>query len=221
MFTLEEIVIICSGSSGGHAKLIIDALEKANRKIKGIIDNQRQPGERLYGYEVLGDEEYVKRNSIDTGIVGIGDNWKRKQAVKRVKEINPFFKFTVVIHPYTSIARGVTIGEGTVVMAGAIINSDAQIGEHCIVNTKSSIAHDCEIGDYVSISPSATLGGNVLVGVGSNVAMGVNVIHAVTIGQHTVIGAGSTVLNDIEDYKVAYGTPAKAVKVRKEFDTYL
>ncbi|WNB92471.1 acetyltransferase [Bacillus sp. NEB1478] len=217
---MKNIVVF---GCGGHAKVIIDILEKSNEfNILGFIDHFVAEGTIVFGYEVLGDETTLQANSkIAGGIVAIGDNFVRSLMVEKIKEINPKFNFITAVHPTSIIARGVELGEGTAVMPGAIINSDSKIGEHCIINTKASIDHDCRIGDYVSLAPGVTLGGNVAIGQHSAVSLGSSIIHSVKIGQHTIIGAGSTVLKDIESNVIAYGAPAKVIRTRTTGEKYL
>ena len=56
--------------------------------------------------------------------------------------------------------------------------------------------------------------------IGNDVFIGANVtvLDGVTIGDGAVIGAGAVVVNDIPDYAVAVGVPAKVVKYRFEKD---
>lgn len=217
----NNVIIV---GSGGHAKVVIDILEKLNiYNIIGFIDDFKGKGTCVYGYEILGDESYIQDNqsSIDGGIIAIGDNWVRSKIVSHILSIDPQFKFITAIHPSATVARGVTVGVGTVIMAGCVINSDTVIGEHCILNTKSSVDHDCTIRDFVTIAPNATTGGNVKIGNFSTVSLGANIIHSREIGIHTIIGAGSNVLSDIGSYAVAYGTPARVVRSRKQGESYL
>lgn len=216
-----DIVVI---GAGGHAKVVVDILEKTGvYRIKGYIDQHIPQGTLLYGYEVLGAEDVIPQlgDSIAGGVAAIGDNWTRAQVVKRIRAVSPTFRFIQAIHPSAQIAKGVTIGEGSVVMAGAVINSDSHIGDHCIVNTLASIDHDCALGHYASVAPHAVLGGGVTVRDYVAVAIGARVVHAVEIGEHTVIGAGATVLSDIPPYTVAYGTPARLVRRREAGDKYM
>lgn len=218
---LDKVIII---GSGGHAKVVIDILEKLNiYDIIGFIDDFKAQGTSIYGYEVLGDETYIQANHsfIYGGIVAIGDNWVRSKVVSHILSIHPQFNFIRAIHPSATVARGVTVGDGTVIMAGAVINSDTVIGEHCILNTKSSVDHDCAIRDFVTIAPNATTGGNVKIGDFSTVSLGANIIHSREIGIHTIIGAGSNVLSDIGSYAVAYGTPARVIRSREQGENYL
>ena len=70
----------------------------------------------------------------------------------------------VLIHPSAIIGEQVEMADGTVIMAGVIINSCTKIGRGCIINTASTIDHDNIIEDYVHISPGVHLAGNVRVG---------------------------------------------------------
>ena len=217
--------IIVAGSSG-HAKVVIDIIEKEGKfTIVGLIDTYKEKGTLLYGYEIMGTESdlpsLVVKYSITGGIVTIGDNWTRKQMVERILADVPDFRFVSAIHPSAQLGRGVKIGNGTVVMGGVIVNSDAHIGEHCILNTSSSVDHDSFMDDFSSLAPKASTGGNVKIGAFSAICLGVNVNNGLIIGEHTVIGSGSMVLSDIEGYSVAYGLPARIMRKREAGDKYL
>ncbi|WP_410513554.1 acetyltransferase [Paenibacillus sp. BR2-3] len=218
---MEGILVF---GAGGHAKAVIDVIEQSGRyEVIGILDSYKAPGTKVYGYEVLGNEQYIAENkeNIYGGIVAIGDNWRRSEMVSRIRSLHRDFSFIPVVHPSASVARGSVIGKGSVVMAGAVVGSDTHIGEHCILYSKASVDHDSTLGDYVTLAPNATTGGDVHIGSYSVISLGANVIHSKNIGEHTVIGAGSTVLSDIDAYSLAYGTPARKVRSRLEGERYL
>lgn len=214
--------ILIFGASG-HAKVIIDIVEKqAKYKIAGIIDLSEQ--KEFFGYPILGGDdalpEITKNLNIRCGIIAIGDNYKRKKLSEKILNLVPDFEFVTAIHPATNIARDVTINSGTVIMAGATINSSTNIGKHVIINTNSTIDHDAVMQDFSSLAPGVTCGGDVKIGKLSAICLGANIIHGITIGDNTVIGAGSTVINNQEDNIVALGTPAKKIKDRELGDKY-
>lgn len=220
---MENIVII---GASGHARVVIDVIEKEGAfNIIGLIDAYQPTGTKMFDYEVLGEESalpaLIGEYRIAGGIVAIGDNWTRHKIVRRLLEIYPGFSFVTAIHPSACVARGVTIGRGTVVMAGCVINSASQIGDFCIINTNSSIDHDNRISDYASVAPGATTGGDVALGRFSAISLGAKVVHGVAIGDHTVIGAGATLLDDVPSHSIALGAPAIVTGTRKEGDKYL
>jgi sugar O-acyltransferase (sialic acid O-acetyltransferase NeuD family) len=220
---MEKIVVI---GSMGHAKVIIDSIEKARLyEIAGIIDTNRAEGEKVLGYTVLGGDDdlpdLIDDAEISGGVIAIGDNCTRAKVVDQIRDLIPDFRFVSVVHPDGSIARGVTIGQGTVVMAGVRINTDAVVGNFCILNTNASLDHDSRLGNFASLAPNAATGGNTIIEEGVAIGIGATVSHGVTIGKHTIVGAGAVVLTDLTEHVVAFGTPAKPVRSRKIGDPYL
>ena len=76
--------ILVFGASG-HAKVIIDVIEKeAKYEIVGLIDPNKDEGEEILGYKVLGKEDdlanFLRITDISGGIIAIGDNWVRKKS---------------------------------------------------------------------------------------------------------------------------------------------
>ncbi len=219
----ENIVVV---GSSGHAKVAIDIIEReGKRRIVGLLDAFRSAGESACGYRILGREEdlpaLVRREKIQGGFIAVGDNWKRFQVVRKILALLPDFVFISAIHPSAEVARGVTIGRGSVLMPGAIVNTESRIGEFVIVNTKASLDHDCVMEEFSSLAPNATAGGSVRIGAFSAVCLGANIVHKRRIGKHTVIGAGALVLEDIPDFCVAYGVPARIARKRSEGEEYL
>jgi acetyltransferase-like isoleucine patch superfamily enzyme len=89
------------------------------------------------------------------------------------------------------------------------------------LNTNSSLDHDSAMGDYASLAPGVATGGKARIGAFAAICIGAKVRHQVTVGEHTVVGAGAAVLQDLPGSVVAYGTPAKVIRQRQESDEYL
>jgi acetyltransferase EpsM len=151
----------------------------------------------------------ASRDRIEAGIVAIGDNGARTRVASWLTEQD--YSFVSAIHPASTIARGVRIGDGAAVMAGVVINSGARVGSHAIVNTGATIDHDCVIGDFAHLAPGCHLCGAVKVGAGALLGVGVSVIPGITIGAHAVIGAGSAVVKDVPAGARVAGVPARPV----------
>lgn len=219
----NKIIII---GASGHAKVVIDIIEKQNKyDIFGLIDSHKPIGYNVFDYEVLGTEalipELIKNHQIQAGIIAIGDNAQRKRMVDKIAAISSKFKYIKAIHPQAVIGKNVIIEEGTVIVAGAIINACSKIKRHSIINTKGSIGHDCFLEDFVSVAPGATVGGNVTIKEGGIVGIGATILGKCTIEQQALVGAGALVNKDIPAYTVVYGVPAKAIRLREEDTSYL
>jgi sugar O-acyltransferase (sialic acid O-acetyltransferase NeuD family) len=217
--------VLIVGSSG-HARSVLDVVRCHYGSCKpAFLDDRKERYSRVYGVDVLGstsDISDIYRVPAFLGvIVAIGDNWDRYTVAGRLVELCPEIEFITAVHPDASVSEDAVIGRGTVVMPGAVVGPGCRIGSHCVVNTASSIDHDCTLGDFCSVAPGVTLGGNVVLGEGCFVGLGGNVIHNTRIGRHTVIGAGATVLSDVGDNLVAYGTPAREIRQREPHEQYL
>ena len=220
---MHNIIIIGSSS---NAKVMIDIIEKEGKyRIAGVLDRFQQTGNPILGYNIIGKDEDLPRlmdeHDIIGGLIAIGDNYLRNKVFIKITEICPNFIFINAIHPSANIARNVSIGEGTVIMAGVTINPDCSIGSFCILNTNSSLDHESSMQDFSSIAPNVCTGGKVTIGEFSFVGIGTTVIDGVMIGKHSVIGAGSTVLKSVESYKIVYGSPAKEIRNRCREEKYL
>ena len=220
---LKNILII---GASGHAKVIIDIIEKQKKyKIFGLIDTHKDIGETVFGYTVLGTEMDIpllmNQNNIHGGIIAIGDNWVRMQMKNRILSLCKGFKFLSAIHPKSILYRGIKIPVGVVIMAGVIVNADAQIGEFCILNTKASLGHDSVMHNFSSLASGVTTGGCLELGECSALSIGAIVIQNIKIGDYAIVGAGSLVIKDIGSYKVAFGNPAKEIRTRKPEEKYL
>jgi sugar O-acyltransferase (sialic acid O-acetyltransferase NeuD family) len=217
--------IIIFGASG-HGSVVLDCIEKEGKyNVIGFVDSFKKKGTKLNGYEVLGSEYdlpyLLEKYAVIGGIVAIGDNWIRKSIVERILKIAPEFSFITAIHPSANIGLDVEIGKGTVVMPGVTINSNSVIGNFCILNTNASLGHDGFMSNYSSVAPRVCAGGNLILGEGSSICLGVNIIENISIGKHTVVGAGALVLGNIDSNVVAYGAPAIKIRDRITGEPYL
>lgn len=201
----EKVVII---GASGHGKVIADIIQKAGDKVIGFLDDNSNLGKTFIGFSVLGKVSESYKYQEYKFAIAIGNADIRERIANE-----QHLKWYTAIHPTAEISSiGVEIGEGTVVMANAVINSDAKIGKHCIINTGAIVEHDNVIHDFVHVSVGAKLAGNVTVGRKTWIGIGSQVIQGKTIGEETMIGAGAVVIDDIADNCTAVGCPAKEIK---------
>jgi len=206
---MEQIVVV---GGGGHAKVIIAVLKKIGRyRIYGYTDvKNRGP---ILGVPYLGDDEKLASafsdNDVKLAVVALwltGDR-KIENIVYMLKKTG--FATPPIISPDSVINEEVAVGDGTVIMDGAVVNSGTHIGEYCIINTLASIDHDCRIGSFVHIAPGAVLSGGVEVGDHGLIGTGASIIQSRTITAGCSIGAGAVVVHDCNKPGTYLGNPAR------------
>jgi UDP-perosamine 4-acetyltransferase len=197
---MTKPVVILGG--GGHARVVIDALRCAGHVIAGVIDPKADVAQSLpKGVTWLGkDLSQVKAGEVEVAI-GIGSLEASAQNA-RVRLFGEAkaggFEVITVKHPSAIVANDVALGEGSQIMAGAILQTGVRTGINCIVNTGASIDHDCRIGDHVHIAPRAVLSGTVDVGTGCHLGTGAVVIQNIRIGDWAMIAAGAVITSDVQ-----------------------
>lgn len=121
-----------------------------------------------------------------------------------------------------SVVEGdVTIGEDCGLWYNAVVRGDEDsitIGKHTNVQDNATIHEDA--GYPVKIGNGVTIGHNAIVhgctiGDNSLIGMGAIVLDGAKIGKNCIIGAGALVTHNTEipDGHMAFGSPAKVVRV--------
>jgi UDP-N-acetylglucosamine acyltransferase len=103
-----------------------------------------------------------------------------------------------------TIREHVTINPGT--EGGGMVT---RIGNHCLLMVGAHVAHDCQIGDHVILVNNATLGGHVVME-DYSILGGLSAVHQfVRIGRHAMIGGMSGVERDVIPYGLVMGDRAR------------
>lgn len=206
--------------ASGHARVVADMVRLTGKfNIVGFLDDvdPNRKGTHFCGALILGGSEQLEQlrsNNIRHIIFGFGDCQARLALASVASQFG--FELATVIHPDAIVAGDVPIGQGTVIMAGAVVNPASAIHENVIINTSSSVDHDCIIKRGAHIGPGAHLGGGVKIGQGTWVGIGAIIKDKISIGNNTIIGAGALVLKDMPDGVVAFGMPAKIIRSVEE-----
>ena len=118
----------------------------------------------------------------------------------------------------------VEIGEGAVIMMGAVINIGAVIGKGTMIDMGTILGGRATVGKNCHVGAGAVLAGVVEpasatpVIVEDNVLIGANavVIEGCRIGENAVVAAGAVVVADVPANAVVAGCPARIIKMKDE-----
>src|SRR5690625_1842387 len=190
----DKLLII---GAGGHGKVVADIAIKINRWKEIAFLDDKLNGQIIFGLNVIDKigklNKYVDQYDV---VVGIGNNHTRQKIQYRLEKIDA--SIPVLSHPSAIIGTDVTVGKGTVIMGGVVINCSTFIGEGCVINTGATIDHDNQISDFVHISPGTHLAGSVYVGNNSWLGIGSIINNNIRITDHCNVGAGAVVTKNID-----------------------
>jgi len=203
-------VIILGG--GSHATVVAALLRARDENLIGYTDVGGESGAPIAGAPYLGEDAVVE--SYDPGQVklamGIGGT---TVAMNRRKILEDWtrrgYSFLTALHPASFVDETAVLGDGVLVMAGAVVQPGCRIDDGALINTSSSVDHDCRIGAHASIAPGSTLCGGVTVGADAFVGAGATILQGVTIGDRTMVAAGAVVVSDVRAERRVRGLPAE------------
>lgn len=198
--------------ASGHAHVIAETalLSGLTSELAFVDDVKKSVGNwPLIGKLEIALESSIK-NEFQSAFVAIGDSKVRATWLHKLMRIG--YDLPTIIHPHSWISQSSIIGDGTAVLANAIIQANAVVGKGCILNTGCSVDHDCRIDDFTHISPGAHLAGNVSIGYQSHIGIGASIIQNTRIGTRVTVGAGAAVIRELPDGVTAVGVPAEVIK---------
>lgn len=200
--------------ASGHGKVLADMAELLSWHQIDFYDDAWPEIQKNGPWPVLGNTQHLLDilPEYQGVIVAIGNNSIRLAKLEQLSAYQA--QIVSLVHPAAVVSRYARIGPGSAIMAGAMLNADVCVGIGCIVNTGATVDHDCVLGDGVHISPGANLAGGVLVRKGAWVGIGACVRQLITLGQGSVIGAGSVVIAPVNDFDTMVGNPAKKITLK-------
>lgn len=140
-------------------------------------------------------------------------------------------------------AETFTIGNGVFVGAGAQIqgrfDGSFVIGDNCWIGPQAFLdARDLVFGDHVGWGPGAKILGSahsaipvdvpiiktdleirpVRIGDWADIGTNATILPGVTVGKGAIIGAGAVVIEDVPDFAIVAGVPARVLRIRSNED---
>ncbi len=197
--TARPLLVI---GAGGHAVSCIDVIEADGRfTVLGLVASATEVGRKILGYDVMATDAELPNllaRAADA-LIGVGQIRSAEVRVRLFERLQQLgFRLPTIVSPRAYVSRHATLGEGTIVMHGAVINARANVGRNCIINSNALVEHDATVEDHCHVSTAAAINGDVRVGTGSFIGSHAVLREGVNIGAHCVIGMGQSVLANCE-----------------------
>ena len=151
---MGDLLII---GAGGHGRVVAETAELMGTWENIMFLDDRIDVDMVMGHRIIGKLNEYERfvHKCEYAVVCIGDNEKRLDLIEKILKAG--YKVPVIIHPKASVSRYSDIGEGSVILAGAVINTNVSIGRGCIININSCVDHDSTVYDGVHVCSGAVV----------------------------------------------------------------
>lgn len=203
---------------------------------KAKIGNNVKIGDNstIYDNVIIGDDSIISNDCI------IGEplsDYYFKENYKNPQTIignNSIIRSHSIIYAGSTFANNFSTGHRVTIREHTIMGSNCRVGtlsdiqgyskfgDHCWLHSNVHIGQNSTIGNFVFIYPyvvftnDPTPPSNICIGptVGdySQISVFSVLLPGVKIGKHCLVGAGSIVGKDVEDFQLVLGSPARFIK---------
>lgn len=206
-------LVIFGGKGGGEIVAQYIDRPSNNHHVLGFLNDTFEKGHTIGGYPVLG--RFSDWNQLPEDTLFIAPLHKAKCMPSRAAVIDglgvPGSRWGRAVHPRAELAISSTIGPGTTIGAFCDLHPAVTVGRHVAIRSGAFIAHDAVVEDFAFIGALSAILGYAEIGEGAHIGPKSVVKERLRIGRYSVIGIGSTVIREVEDYAIVAGCPARHI----------
>ncbi len=201
---MQPIILYGSGKLAEQVAHMIVQHFADQYEIKGFVDDFREPGESVaFGGETIGGLEALAANNAFSPrevkavfAIGYTNMPARFQAFQNAKKAG--YDFLNLVHPKAYVEPTVQLGEGTVVLAGSVIDQYITLGPANYVHIGCKFGEQCTVGANNYFSAGSTLGGSVEIGDSNFFGINCTVVNDVSIGSGNFLNAAGLIYRNVE-----------------------
>lgn len=207
---MKNLYIIGASGCGREVLNIIKdihAIQGIQWNIMGFLDDNLNALDGIEcDFKVVGTIKDFIPQENDVLVMGIASPQIKEKIVPMLKARGAVFQS--IIHPYVSLGRFNTIGEGAVIYSGFGMTVNVHIGDFCTL-LACGLGHDVTVGNYSTISSWCNIMGHVQIGNRVFMAGNCAIAPSAVIEDDAYVGVGSVVLRKVKAGKRVFGNPAR------------
>ena len=178
-----KVLVYGSRLFGGVIRCLV---EDCGHEFVGFIDDVHE-GDGVLGTFAAVRQKYSASEYACVNAVGYSDLSARRDVTSRIRDAG--YSMPVLVHPRAYASSVSSIGAGTFVMAGALVDCRVTLGEGVVAWPGVCVSHDCHIGANSFLSPNCTVCGDCRVGDDCFVGAGAVIVSHAVVPDRTRIKA--------------------------------
>lgn len=213
----EYSVVIFGGRGGGavvaHSVLNLKASGEPIQNVS-FLNDQEPSGTRIEGHEVAGGfSDWQSQPETSRFIAPLHKAEQMADRARRISELGiSKGRWCNVIDPQAQLPRGTNLGTGVAIGPYAVLQPGTSIGDHVAVRSGAVVGHNSELADFVFVGVNSVVCGYSRLGTGAYIAPNATTKEGIRVGRFAVVGLGAVVLDDVPDYAVVAGNPARVLR---------
>lgn len=183
------------------------------------VDDEFVAQDGVDGYRTVGLSEAISVFSPDThGVImamGYGDlNRSRETMFGCLRAMG--YCIEKYIHPDARVYTDQLVGEGSVVLPGAVIEPHAQVGANTMVWSNVTLAHHSSVDDHCWLAAGTVVASQAKVLRNTFLGVSSTVVNAVTVGEFNIVGSNALISRDTKPHSVHLARSAEPFRYSSE-----
>ncbi|MEE9543364.1 MAG: hypothetical protein V3V95_06250 [Thermodesulfobacteriota bacterium] len=202
-----DVLLYGAGLLGTQMHYLVETYFKDKMKVVGFVDDVQQKGVSVTGNlknlgsleEVCNGGDYPPEKVRMILAIGYSNMKGRGDAFRRAKGLG--YGFESIVHPGAHVEKNVSLGEGVMVLAGAIIDQFTVVKDMNYLDIGVKVGENSVIEENNYFSSGTTIAGSVKIGSNNFFGLDTTVVNDVSIGSNNSINAKSLIYKDLGDNK--------------------
>jgi sugar O-acyltransferase (sialic acid O-acetyltransferase NeuD family) len=170
-----RILVYGSRTLGAVVRILV---EDCGHEFSGFVDDIHEGPDVLGSFDsVIGTHPPGQYGCVNA--VGYRDLTARLRVTSMVLAAG--YMMPALVHPRAYVSRTSQIGEGCIVMSGALVDCHVDVGPGVVIWPGANISHDSIVGENTFLSPNSTVCGCCRIGASCFVGAGAVVVDHATV----------------------------------------